>query len=36
MDLARIGREDASKRLIVRSAVHGVGGYCGSACPIGL
>lgn len=36
MDLARLGDERASGLLLVSSGTHGVEGFCGSGCQIGL
>lgn len=35
-DIARIGRVDAPKVLVLTSATHGVEGYCGSGAQVGL
>jgi hypothetical protein len=35
-DVGRIGAHDAKKVLVTSSATHGVEGFCGSACQIGL
>ncbi len=36
LDCAVLGRHDAPHVLIVQSAAHGVEGFCGSACQLGL
>ncbi len=36
MDVAAVGNPAAAKRLVVSSGLHGVEGFCGSACQIGL
>lgn len=36
MDVAVIGDPDASKVLVISSGVHGVEGFCGSACQVAL
>jgi hypothetical protein len=35
-DIVWLGRRDASKLVIITSAIHGVEGYCGSGCQIAL
>jgi len=36
MDLAWLGPADAAKALVLSSATHGVEGFCGSGCQVGL
>jgi hypothetical protein len=36
MDVARLGAPDATGMLVLTSATHGIEGYCGSGCQVGL